>query len=137
MRSTVLDFAALQVGICKIIPPKSWSPCKDKDVESRDFILKRPIEQTVTGKQGFYQALQLVRKEMSVQEEYGPLAKDPSNQPKGSTTDEVEREFWRSTHLHAPIYGADCEASLCDDNKKVRHQTQQLELSQNGQEDPR
>lgn len=109
----------LQVGICKIIPPKGWRPCKDKDVESREFTLKRPIEQTVTGKQGFFQALQLVRKEMSLQDDYGPLAKSSCNQPKGSTAEEIEREFWRSTHLHAPIYGADCEASLCDDDNKV------------------
>ncbi len=93
----------MQVGICKIIPPKSWAPCKGKGMEEREFTLERPIEQTVTGKQGFFQALQLVRKQMSLQEEYGPLAKDKANQPKGETAEDVEREFWRSTHLHPPI----------------------------------
>lgn len=88
-------------------------------MEEREFILERPIEQTVTGKQGFFQALQLVRKQMSLQEEYGPLAKDKVNQPKGETAEDVEREFWRSTHLHPPIYGADCEASLCDNDTSV------------------
>lgn len=88
-------------------------------MEQREFTLERPIEQTVTGKQGFFQALQLVRKQMSLQEEYGPLAKDKANQPKGETADDVEREFWRSTHLHPPIYGADCEASLCGNDTSV------------------
>jgi jumonji domain-containing protein 2 len=106
---------ALQVGICKIIPPKGWKPCKG-DMESREFTLKRPMEQTLTGKQGFFQALQLERKRMSLQEEYAPLAKDSQNQPKNG---DVEREFWRSNHLQAPIYGADCEATLCDSGTKV------------------
>jgi len=45
----------LQVGICKIILPKGWQPCKSAHPELREFTLKRPIEQTLTGKQGFYQ----------------------------------------------------------------------------------
>lgn len=115
-----------QVGICKIIPPKSWAPCKDKGMTDQEFILDRPIQQTVTGKQGFFQALLLVRKQMSLQEEYRPLAKDSANQPKAKTEEDVEREFWRSTHLHAPIYGADCEASLCDNKQKVCYLTKSL-----------
>jgi len=103
-----------KVGICKIILPKGWQPCKSAHPELREFTLKRPIEQTLTGKQGFYQALQLVRKSMSLQDEYAPLATDPANQPKDSEPDDVEREFWRSTNRHPPIYGADCEATLCD-----------------------
>ena len=118
----------MQVGICKIIPPKSWAPCKGKGMEEREFTLERPIEQTVTGKQGFFQALQLVRKQMSLQEEYGPLAKDKANQPKGETAEDVEREFWRSTHLHPPIYGADCEATLCDDSTSVSSSLLSLHL---------
>jgi jumonji domain-containing protein 2 len=85
-------------------------------MESKEFTLQRPIEQTLTGKQGFFQALQLVRKKMSLQEDYAPLAKDSQNQPKN---EDVEREFWRSNHLQAPIYGADCEATLCDSDTKV------------------
>lgn len=107
------------VGICKIIPPKGWQPCKGGHPESREFTLKRPIEQTLTGKQGFFQALQLVRRSMSLQDEYAPLAKEASNQPKNSEPSLVEREFWRSNHLHPPIYGADCEATLCDGDSKM------------------
>lgn len=101
-------------------------------MEQREFTLQRPIEQTVTGKQGFFQALQLVRKQMSLQEEFGPLAKKSCNQPKGTIAEDVEREFWRSTHLHPPIYGADCEATLCDDDTSVSFRSTAASSSHSG-----
>ena len=112
--------ALLQIGICKIVPPKAWKPSKVAHLENREVVITRPIEQKVTGKQGVYQALLLERKEMSLQREFIPLAADPENQgPKDAKPEDLEREFWRSMNRHSPIYGADVEASFFDKSMKV------------------
>ena len=103
------------------MPPKAWKPSKVAHLENREVVISRPIEQKVTGKQGVYQALLLERKEMSLQREFVPLAADPENQPpKYAKPEDLEREFWRSMNRHAPIYGADVEASFFDKSMKVR-----------------
>ena len=118
-----------QVGICKIVPPKAWKPSKVAHLENREVVITRPIEQKVTGKQGVYQALLLERKEMSLQREFVPLAADPENQaPKDAKPEDLEREFWRSMNRHAPIYGADVEASFFDKSMKVRTAAAKLML---------
>ena len=59
------------------------------------------------------------------------MATDPENQPPASENpQDLERRFWRSLSLRPPLYGADVEGSLFDDDLQVGAQCQQMQVLQ-------
>lgn len=109
----------MQVGICKIIPPEGWKPCQGP-VEEKDVTIRGPVSQELTGSQGLYQAHMQKKTPMSLQHKYKAYATDPDRRtPLGACPETIERKFWQSSHLSAPIYGADTEATFFDDTCEV------------------
>mmetsp|Transcript_13175 Transcript_13175/g.33104 ORF Transcript_13175/g.33104 Transcript_13175/m.33104 type:complete len:408 (-) Transcript_13175:72-1295(-) len=117
-------------GICKIVPPPSWSPAGTKEAlyERADTMtIKTPIKQNATGAAGIYRTLLVEQKEMRVgsSEGYRCLATAKENQPpvkidpeNPDTLMKIERYFWRNICYRPPIYGADTEGSLFDEGFK-------------------
>lgn len=48
-----------------MVPPKGWKARKD-DYKALDFVVPHPIEQIVTGKEGFYELINLQRESRSL-----------------------------------------------------------------------
>lgn len=74
----------------------------------------------VTGKQGFYQQINILKNAMSVQE-FRTLAESKQYSPPPSFTyEELERKYWKNIIYAAPIYGADVSGSIMDSDCDVR-----------------
>ena len=107
-------------GVCKIVPPKGWTPRKQGYTDRLDVEIPRPIRQHATGTRGVYRTLLVEGKPMSVREEFRPLATAKENlPPPDCEQDDLERRFWRNVTLQPPLYGADVPGSLFDATLKV------------------
>ncbi|KAK9828707.1 hypothetical protein WJX72_001637 [[Myrmecia] bisecta] len=115
-----------QVGICKIVAPKSWTPRKaGYDDDNIECEIPRPIRQHATGTRGLYRTLLVEAKPMSLLKDFKPLATHKHNlPPENADTEAVERAFWRSVTISPPLYGADVPGSMFDEDLKgwnLRH----------------
>ena len=109
-----------KAGVCKIIPPKGWTPRKAGYADDFDYTITRPIKQHATGRRGLYRTLLVEQKPMSLAKDFRPQAvNDDSLPPAKETPEEVERRFWRNVTLRPPLYGADVPGSLFDEDLKV------------------
>lgn len=99
-------------GAFKVVPPKNWVARKDgyKDL---DLTVQRPIEQNVWGSNGIFELMYLLRESRSLEKYEKYVSKFDYCINKKSNF-EVEKLFWKTLKLNAPLYGADIEGSLMD-----------------------
>ncbi|KAK3281149.1 hypothetical protein CYMTET_11049 [Cymbomonas tetramitiformis] len=107
------------IGICKIVPPKEWCP-RAEGYDGVDFYAPKPIRQHATGRQGIFRSLLIENKGMSILHDLKPLAESPDCQPRSALDNyaALEREFWKHVTYTPPLYCADVEGSLFDENVK-------------------
>lgn len=107
-------------GICKIVPPKGWTPRKKGYSAKLDFEIPQPIRQIATGSRGLYRLLLVQGKSQSLARDFRPMATAKDNEPpRVDSVGELERHYWRNVMLRPPQYGADVEGSLFDRGLKV------------------
>ncbi|XP_057347255.1 lysine-specific demethylase 4D-like [Manis pentadactyla] len=114
---------AHQAGVVKIIPPKEWEARKTYDGIS-NILVPTPLQQVVSGRAGVFTQYHKKKKVMMVGE-YCHLANSAKYQaPPHSDFDDLERKYWKTRLYGSPIYGADVNGSLFDENTKqwnLRH----------------
>ncbi|KAI5126029.1 Lysine-Specific Demethylase 4D [Manis pentadactyla] len=114
---------AHQAGVVKIIPPKGWEARKTYDGIS-NILVPTPLQQVVSGRAGVFTQYHKKKKVMMVGE-YCHLANSAKYQaPPHSDFDDLERKYWKTRLYGSPIYGADVNGSLFDENTKqwnLRH----------------
>lgn len=73
----------------------------------------------VTGKQGFYQQINILKNAMTVQE-YKTMAESKAYAtPSFFKYEDLERKYWKNIIYAAPIYGADVSGSIMDSDCDV------------------
>lgn len=107
-----------QTGICKIVPPESWTPRRGGYPDNLDLTIERPIRQHATGSRGLYRALYIEQKPLNLASEFRPQALEKDNMPSTSDAVELERKYWKNITLRPPLYGADVAGSLFDEKAK-------------------
>ena len=55
------------IGICKIVPPKSWY-VREYDIGNLSFTIQKPVKQMVTGRAGAFNVDLLEKSNMTVQQ---------------------------------------------------------------------
>jgi hypothetical protein len=108
-----------KTGICKIVPPESWTPRRGGYPDNLDLTIERPIRQHATGSRGLYRALYIEQKPLNLASEFRPQALEKDNMPSTSDAVELERKYWKNITLRPPLYGADVAGSLFDEKAKV------------------
>ena len=109
---------AHKTGLAKIIPPKEWKPrkrsyniCDIMNLEITD-----PIEQTFKGTDGVHHWVKSISKKLTVKE-FKALCETPKYRtPDYLNYVDLERIYWRSLTDSKPIYGADVQKTLFDDD---------------------
>eukprot|EP00211_Chloroparvula_japonica_P008089 CAMPEP_0119127766 /NCGR_PEP_ID=MMETSP1310-20130426/6186_1 /TAXON_ID=464262 /ORGANISM="Genus nov. species nov., Strain RCC2339" /LENGTH=316 /DNA_ID=CAMNT_0007118047 /DNA_START=25 /DNA_END=972 /DNA_ORIENTATION=- len=104
-----------QAGIGKIVPPREWVPRK-AGYEDVEMEVPQAIKQNVTGGRGVYRSLLVECKPMSLKEGFAPVATTPEHCCPRGGQEEVERRFWRNMTFRPPMYAADIEGSLMDED---------------------
>lgn len=90
-----MSYATLQ-----IIPPNEWVPRRSGyNLDDINITIKSPILQFVTGKQGFYQQLNVQKKPMTVKEYYHKACSERYATPKYFDYEDLERKFWKNVSL--------------------------------------
>ena len=90
----------------QIIPPAEWVPRKSGyKLDDINILIKSPILQFVTGKQGFYQQFNVQKKPMTVKEYYHKSCSERYATPKYFDYEDLERKFWKNVTYIQPIYG--------------------------------
>jgi len=99
-------------GAFKVVPPKHWTARKD-GYDGLDLTVQKPIEQNVWGHNGVFELMYLLRESRSLEKYRKHVSKfDYCIQSKSSL--DIEKLFWKTLKLNAPLYGADIEGSLMD-----------------------
>lgn len=75
--------------------------------------VQRPIEQNVWGSNGIFELMYLLRESRSI-DKYEKYVSKFDYCIKDKSHYEVEKLFWKTLKLNAPLYGADIEGSLMD-----------------------
>lgn len=100
------DFQHFLAGLAKIIPPPEWVPRKaGYNLDDMNIMIKSPILQYVTGKQGFYQQFNVQKRPMTVKEFYHKASSERYATPKYFDYEDLERKFWKNVTYVNPIYG--------------------------------
>ncbi|XP_061388774.1 probable lysine-specific demethylase 4A [Musca vetustissima] len=107
-------------GIAKIIPPPEWKPRSEGyDIDNINMTIPAPISQVVSGKQGEYQQINVLKKSMTLRQ-FKELAESERHQtPKHFDYDDLERKYWKNVTYIAPMYAADVKGSLSDPDLDV------------------
>ncbi|XP_013106152.1 probable lysine-specific demethylase 4A [Stomoxys calcitrans] len=122
--SSYIDYiesrGAHRAGLAKIIPPPEWRPRKGGyDIDHINMTIPAPISQVVSGKQGEYQQINVLKRSMTLRQ-FKELAESERYQtPKHFDYDDLERKYWKNVTYIAPLYAADIKGSLSDDDLKV------------------
>jgi jumonji domain-containing protein 2 len=95
-----------------VVSPSSWVARK-KGYQDLNLTVQRPIEQNVWGNNGIFELMYLLRESRTL-EKYEKYVSKFDYCIKQKTNTEVERLFWKTLKLNAPLYGADIEGSLMD-----------------------
>lgn len=111
---------AHKAGLAKIIPPAEWCPRKsgyEEVMKSTKFKIKNPIEQRFTGNMGKYVACNIERKTYSIAQFKALAESDKYKRPPNLFDfNDVERKYWKTLTFTPPIYGADVEGGLYDED---------------------
>lgn len=99
-------------GCFKVVPPKGWKARKE-GYDNLDLRVMKPIEQNVWGNSGIYELLYVLRESRSI-EKYRKYVGKFEDSIKNKRPSEIEKLFWKTLKLNAPLYGADIEGSLMD-----------------------
>ncbi|XP_048359389.1 lysine-specific demethylase 4C isoform X3 [Sphaerodactylus townsendi] len=106
---------AHRAGLAKVIPPKEWKPRKHYgDID--DLMIPAPIQQMVTGQSGLFTQYNIQKKAMSVKEFRQLANSDKYCTPRYIDYEDLERKYWKNLTFVAPIYGADINGSIYDEN---------------------
>ncbi|XP_023300244.2 probable lysine-specific demethylase 4A [Lucilia cuprina] len=107
-------------GLVKIIPPPEWQPRKSGyDIDEINMTIPAPICQVVSGKQGEYQQINVMKRSMTLRQ-FKELAESERYQtPKHFDYDDLERKYWKNVTYIAPLYAADVKGSLSDNDLDV------------------
>ncbi|XP_073491306.1 lysine-specific demethylase 4C isoform X2 [Aquarana catesbeiana] len=102
-------------GLAKVIPPKGWKPKKHYD-DIDDLVIPAPIQQMVTGQSGLFTQYNIQKKPMTVKEFRRMANSDKYCTPRYLDYEDLERKYWKNLTFVAPIYGADVNGSLYDED---------------------
>jgi jumonji domain-containing protein 2 len=92
---------------------------KGYKIDEIDIMIKNPILQFVTGKQGIhgaYTQFNIQKKPMTVKEFYNKAMSERYATPKYFDYEDLERKFWKNVTYIQPIYGADVSGSMTDED---------------------
>ncbi|XP_078531995.1 lysine-specific demethylase 4C-like isoform X2 [Lissotriton helveticus] len=106
---------AHRAGLAKVIPPKGWKPKKHYD-DIDDLVIPAPIQQMVTGQSGLFTQYNIQKKPLTVQEFRRMANSDKYCTPRYMDYEDLERKYWKNLTFVAPIYGADVNGSLYDED---------------------
>ncbi|XP_077105300.1 lysine-specific demethylase 4C isoform X1 [Ranitomeya variabilis] len=101
-------------GLAKVIPPKGWKPKRHYD-DIDDLVIPAPIQQMVTGQSGLFTQYNIQKKPMTVKEFRRLANSDKYCTPRYMDYEDLERKYWKNLTFVAPIYGADVNGSLYDE----------------------
>ncbi|XP_064411085.1 lysine-specific demethylase 4C isoform X2 [Latimeria chalumnae] len=102
-------------GLAKVIPPVGWKPRKHYD-DIDDLLIPAPIQQMVTGQSGLFTQYNIQKKPMTVGE-FRQLANSYKYcTPRCMDYEDLERKYWKNLTFVAPIYGADVNGSLYNED---------------------
>ncbi|KAM3937663.1 lysine-specific demethylase 4C [Leptodactylus fuscus] len=102
-------------GLAKVIPPKEWKPKRQYD-DIDDLVIPAPIQQMVTGQSGLFTQYNIQKKPMTVKEFRRLANSDKYCTPRYMDYEDLERKYWKNLTFVAPIYGADVNGSLYDED---------------------
>uniref|UniRef100_A0A2K5QTL3 [histone H3]-trimethyl-L-lysine(9) demethylase n=1 Tax=Cebus imitator TaxID=2715852 RepID=A0A2K5QTL3_CEBIM len=104
-----------QAGLAKVIPPKEWKARKTYD-DIEDILVTTPLQQVTSGQGGVFTQYHKEKKAMTVAK-YRHLANSKKYQtPPHRNFEDLEQQYWRSHPGNSPIYGADINGSLFEEN---------------------
>eukprot|EP01033_Poteriospumella_lacustris_P014105 gene14105-10078_t len=102
------------IGICKIIPPRSWKG-PEVDVQKLNIKVAAPVKQHVSGKHGVCQVELLEQRSIPLNAFYHAAVRSEYFNPDYA---ERERRFWKyilgNSGFGVPMYGADVPGTLFD-----------------------
>ncbi|XP_063770068.1 lysine-specific demethylase 4C [Pseudophryne corroboree] len=102
-------------GLAKVIPPKEWKPKRHYD-DIDDLVIPAPIQQMVTGQSGLFTQYNIQKKPLTVKEFRRLANSDKFCTPRYLDYEDLERKYWKNLTFVAPIYGADVNGSLYDED---------------------
>ncbi|XP_059123209.1 lysine-specific demethylase 4D-like [Peromyscus eremicus] len=106
---------AHRAGLAKVIPPKEWRARQSYEDVS-DILIASPLQQVVSGQAGVFTQFHKKKKAMTVGQ-FRDLANSKKYQtPPHLNFEDLERKYWKSRFFGSPIYGADVNGSLFDEN---------------------
>uniref|UniRef100_A0A8C0G3U7 [histone H3]-trimethyl-L-lysine(9) demethylase n=1 Tax=Chelonoidis abingdonii TaxID=106734 RepID=A0A8C0G3U7_CHEAB len=111
---------AHRAGLAKVIPPKEWKPRKHYD-DIDDLVIPAPIQQMVTGQSGLFTQYNIQKKPMTVKEFRQLANSDKYCTPRYIDYEDLERKYWKNLTFVAPIYGADINGSIYDEEWNIAH----------------
>ncbi|XP_048359388.1 lysine-specific demethylase 4C isoform X2 [Sphaerodactylus townsendi] len=79
-------------------------------------MIPAPIQQMVTGQSGLFTQYNIQKKAMSVKEFRQLANSDKYCTPRYIDYEDLERKYWKNLTFVAPIYGADINGSIYDEN---------------------
>uniref|UniRef100_A0A8C8SXX8 [histone H3]-trimethyl-L-lysine(9) demethylase n=1 Tax=Pelusios castaneus TaxID=367368 RepID=A0A8C8SXX8_9SAUR len=106
---------AHRAGLAKVIPPQEWKPRKRYD-DIDDLVIPAPIQQMVTGQSGLFTQYNIQKKPMTVKEFRQLANSDKYCTPRYIDYEDLERKYWKNLTFVAPIYGADINGSIYDED---------------------
>lgn len=102
---------AHEVGICKIIPPKTWSPRKS-GYDNIDIVIPFPVRQKISGRVGIYSVDNTEQQPMHLTD-FKAMAENATYlTPKHLDYTDLERKYWKNLKYISPIYGVDVPSTL-------------------------
>lgn len=109
---------AHKAGLAKIIPPKEWKPRRAgySTPDVMNLEITDPIEQTFEGSSGVYSWINVISKKRTVKQFKALCDSAKHRTPDHFDYDDLERIYWKNITYGKPIYGADVQGSLYDED---------------------
>ena len=115
------SIGAHKAGLAKIIPPKEWVPRKQgyKIEDLYDMKIPDPICQMMDGNKGIFQAFNMQKRAMGVEEFHTKANNSEYRTPRYVDYEDLERKYWKNVTFVNPIYGADVPGTITDNDCNV------------------